>query len=153
MKKTLSYAGYEGTVEVDIDRGVCHGKIMFIDDLITYESETPKGLEKEFKEAVDDYLDTCRTLGRQALKPLSGTFNVRISPELHREVKVRAMQDGSSLNEVVSRAIDCYLHGENKVTNNHNYVVVQPEEPFNAYSAVLAADEAYKGVISRVVNH
>ncbi|WP_421575131.1 type II toxin-antitoxin system HicB family antitoxin [Stenotrophomonas maltophilia] len=150
---TLKYKGYEGTAELVLDRGVCRGKILFIDDLVTYETEAIKEIQAEFEAAVDDYLETCEQLGRAPRKPLSGTFNVRIEPELHRDLKLRAINDEVSLNEVVERAIGCYLHGEKSVTNNHNhshnYVVVSAEESFNAYSAVVAQD-AYRGVISRV---
>lgn len=152
MMKTLKYKGYEGTVEVDLERGVCRGKILFIDDLVTYETESAKHIQAEFESAVNDYLETCKMLGREALKPLSGTFNVRIEPDLHRELKVRAIQDAVSLNEVVARSINCYLHGENNVTNHHNFVVMNPDEQISAFSAAATADEAYREVISRVFN-
>lgn len=150
---TLKYKGYEGTAELVLDRGVCRGKILFIDDLVTYESEEIKKIQDEFEAAVDDYLETCEQLGRAPLKPLSGNFNVRIDPELHRDLKLRAINDEVSLNEIVARAISCYVRGEKSVTNNHNhnhnYVVVSAEEPFNAYSADVAQN-AYQRVISRV---
>jgi len=152
MTKTLKYKGYEGTAEVDLERGVCRGKIMFIDDLVTFESESAKCIKAEFEAAVDDYIATCKALGREALKPLSGAFNVRIDPELHRDARVRAIQDGVSLNEVVARAMACYLHGENNVTNNHSYVVVSHEEQISAFSAAVAADNAFREVISHVYN-
>ena len=152
MMKTVKYKGYEGTVEVDIDRGICRGKIMFIDDLVTYECESAKDIKKEFEAAVDDYLATCQELGRDALKPLSGAFNVRIPPEMHRELKVRAIQDDVSLNEVVVRSIDCYLHGEKKVTNHNNYVVVSPEEQSSAFLATFAQGEQHPEVFRRVFN-
>lgn len=62
----LKYKDYEGTAELDMTRGVCRGKILFIADLVTYESESPAGLQKEFESAVDDYLETCVALGKEA---------------------------------------------------------------------------------------
>ncbi|MBO9859281.1 type II toxin-antitoxin system HicB family antitoxin [Xanthomonas sp. A1809] len=149
----LKYKGYDGTAELVLDKGVCRGKILFIDDLVTYETADMKQIEAEFRAAVDDYIETCKELNRDPLKPLSGTFNVRVEPELHREAKLRAIDDGVSLNEVVARAIHCYLHGDSRVTNHHshNYVVYSPEQHFDTYSAVVAADELYRGAISRVV--
>ena len=38
-------------------RSVCRGKILFIDDLVTYEAASPAKLQKEFEAAVDDYLE------------------------------------------------------------------------------------------------
>lgn len=116
--KTLSYKGYEGTVEVDMDEGVCRGKLLFIHDLVTYVGETPKLLKEAFEDAVDDYLVTCEELDRKPQKPFRGSFNVRVPPELHRDAAVRAARDEVALNEVVVRALDCYLNVRGDVQHN-----------------------------------
>jgi predicted HicB family RNase H-like nuclease len=48
----LQYNGYEGTAELDMARRVCRGRVLFIDDLITYEANTPDLLQQEFEAAV-----------------------------------------------------------------------------------------------------
>lgn len=107
----IKYAGYEGTAELDLESFVCRGRILFIDDLVTYQADSPKELQAAFEEAVDDYLATCKALGRRPKKPLSGTFNVRISPALHRAARLRAVKDEVSLNEVVAAAVRYYVDG------------------------------------------
>ena len=57
----LKYKDYEGTAELDMSRGVCRGKILFINDLVTYEAASPADLQREFEAAVDDYLDRERS--------------------------------------------------------------------------------------------
>lgn len=114
----LKYKDYEGTAELDTNRGVCRGKVLFIDDLVTYESELPAALQKEFEAAVDDYLETCATLGKEPLRPFRGQFNVRVTPSLHRAAALRAVTDGVSLNDVVVRALDAFLNVKADV--NHN---------------------------------
>lgn len=52
----LKYAGYEGSAELDVARGICRGKILLITDLVTYQSDSIKGLQKAFEEAVKDYI-------------------------------------------------------------------------------------------------
>ena len=116
--KTMTYKGFEGSAEVDTNRQVCRGKLLFIPDLVTFEAESPKALQAEFEAAVDDYLETCAALGRDPHKPLRGSFNVRVPSELHRAAVVRAAQDDISLNEVVVHALDCYLNGRSQVHNN-----------------------------------
>jgi predicted HicB family RNase H-like nuclease len=106
----LKYKEYEGTAELDMSRGVCRGKILFINDLVTYEAATPARLQAEFEAAVDDYLQTCDSLGRQPQKPLKGLFNVRMPPALHKAAALRAAQENASLNDVVVRAVDAFLH-------------------------------------------
>jgi len=104
----LKYNGYEGTAELDMARGVCRGKILFIKDLVTYESANPAHLQKEFEAAIDDYLETCELLKREAAKPFRGQFNVRIPRELHRAAALRAVEDGLALNDVVVKALDAF---------------------------------------------
>jgi predicted HicB family RNase H-like nuclease len=38
-------------------------------------------------------------------KPFKGSFNVRISPELHRKAALLAMEEKSSLNSLVAESI------------------------------------------------
>lgn len=61
----LKFKGYEGTAEVDMHRGTGRGRILQIDDLVTYAAPSIAALQKEFEAAVDDYLATCETLGRE----------------------------------------------------------------------------------------
>jgi predicted HicB family RNase H-like nuclease len=105
----LKYKDYEGTAELDMSRGVCRGKILFINDLVTYEAASPADLQKEFEAAVDDYLDTCKAVGKEPQRPFRGAFNVRVPQPLHRSAAVRAVVDQTSLNEVVVRALEAYL--------------------------------------------
>jgi predicted HicB family RNase H-like nuclease len=100
----LQYKNYEGSAELDMDRMKCRGKILFIEDLVTYEAESPSDLQAEFEAAVDDYIETCRQLKREPKKPLKGLFNVRVSPDLHKQLHIRSIQDQCSLNETVVRA-------------------------------------------------
>lgn len=115
----LKYKEYEGTAEIDTDRHVCRGKILFINDLVTYEASTPLNLQKEFEEAVDDYIETCRDLDREPQKPLKGQFNIRISPELHKQATLKSLRDDVSLNEVVKKALESYLYSTHDV--NHHF--------------------------------
>lgn len=117
----LKYKGYEGTSEIDMERCVCRGKVLFINDLVTYETDSPKKLRQEFEAAVDDYLETCEFLERDPKKPLKGKFNVRISPSLHKEAVTRALRDSTSLNDIVAKSIDTYIHGVQDV--NHNITI------------------------------
>lgn len=105
----LKYKEYEGTAELDMDRMVCRGKILFIEDLVTYQAATPAELQEEFEAAVDDYLETCKTLNRQPTKPLKGQFNVRIAPALHKALALCAVSENSSLNDIVTRALDAFV--------------------------------------------
>lgn len=136
----LKYKGYEGTAELDMDRGVCRGKVLLINDLITYESDSPRELQKQFEAAIEDYIQTCEELGRPAQTPLKGQFNVRISPDLHKKLILRAASDDVSLNEVVSRACEAYVcQHEVNHHHNHNHNVIVKIDETNTVSRVASS--------------
>lgn len=118
-KKILEYKGFQGSVEFALEAGVLHGKILLIDDLVTYEADNITELNEAFKESVDDYLATCQELGVQPNKPFSGTFNVRIGAILHRDLARQAQREDKSINDFVREAIDCHLNGRHQEVHHH----------------------------------
>jgi len=110
MKNTLNYKGFFGSVEFSNEDDVFHGRIIGINDHITYEGDSVKSLRKDFHAAVDDYLNVCAELGKEPEKSYKGTFNVRIEPVLHRQLVVYSSSHGKSLNSVVGEAITNYIN-------------------------------------------
>ena len=138
----LKYKEYEGTAELDMDRKVCRGKILFINDIVTYEASSPLQLQTEFEAAVDDYLETCTLLGREPQKPLKGLFNVRISPSLHKAAALRALEDEISLNEVMIRSLGTYLNTPSVVKHTHDVNVtlsMSTDEPMKTFTSSTSA--------------
>jgi len=115
MSNMLKFKGYFGSVEFSLEDQVLFGKIQCVNDLVTYEAETLSGLQLAFEEAVEDYLETCKAINKDPEKPMSGTFNVRIGPELHKKVYLAACNEGKTLNDFVKTAI------EEKVTNKKEF--------------------------------
>lgn len=64
MKEILEYNGYRGSNEYNSLDKVYFGKLIGISDLVTYEFETEEGLKKEFKLAIEDYLQDLKDLGK-----------------------------------------------------------------------------------------
>ncbi|MDE6956816.1 MAG: type II toxin-antitoxin system HicB family antitoxin [Lachnospiraceae bacterium] len=114
MKSILEYKGYCAKIQYSADDGVLFGKIEGINDLVNFESENAKEIEREFQGAVDDYLEFCEEIGKQPDKTYKGTFNVRIAPELHRELSMISLKTDKSLNQVVEEAIKLFVSGESK---------------------------------------
>lgn len=110
----LEYKGYHTKVEFDSEECVLRGKIEGINDLVNFECEDIKRVEKEFHEAVDDYLEFCKEVGKEPDKEYKGTFNVRINPELHKRLANMAMKNGDTLNATVEKAIQEYVSEERK---------------------------------------
>lgn len=69
MTKELFYRGYSGSAEFSHEDGCLHGRILSIDDLITYEAADQVRLQAEFERAVDQYLAHCKSRERPVSKP------------------------------------------------------------------------------------
>ncbi|MBM9512880.1 type II toxin-antitoxin system HicB family antitoxin [Desulfogranum marinum] len=104
--KHLSYKGYLGSIDFDVNEAVIFGKVLFIKDTITYEAVDLPSLQKEFEAAIDDYLETCNQLNRQPQKTFKGSFNVRVGEELHRNAALYAEMRGQNLNDFCKEAIE-----------------------------------------------
>lgn len=109
MSNTMEYKGYLGSVEFSEADGVFFGKVLGIRALLSYEGTTAKELVEDFHGAVDDYLALCAAKGTQPEKAYKGSFNVRVSPELHRQAALYAQAHHLSLNGVVERALQTYF--------------------------------------------
>ena len=105
MKNTMEYKGYIGSVEFSAEDAVFFGKILGIRSLISYEGQNAKSLVNDFHHAVDDYLSMCAEEGIEPEKAYKGSFNVRISPDLHKQAVVASLSQEISLNSFVEQAI------------------------------------------------
>lgn len=132
MKTELSHRGYTGSVDVSIEDGCLHGRILFIDDIISYEGNTVEELRSSFEAAVADYLAYCEAAGQPANKPYSGSFNVRIGPDRHKAAAHYAARSKISLNEAMCRAVDLLVAKVEapQVVNNHYHQHVHVEDPW-----------------------
>ena len=109
MNDILQYKDYYATAHFSAEDEVFYGKIIGINDLVSFEGTTVKELKMAFEEAVEDYLDTCREVKKQPDKTYKGSFNVRIPSDLHRQAALFSAVKNMSLNDFVRYAIDFTL--------------------------------------------
>ena len=64
-QKTIEHKGYHGTIEVNSADYSLHGKILFLDEEITYTGETFAELEASFQKAVDVHIKLCQDKGEE----------------------------------------------------------------------------------------
>jgi predicted HicB family RNase H-like nuclease len=102
----MEYKGYTARVEFDDEAAIFHGEILNLRDVITFEGTTVEELRQAFKDSIDDYLEFCAGRDEEPERPFSGKFVVRIDPELHREVYLRAKMENKSLNSWISQRIE-----------------------------------------------
>lgn len=104
MKDRLKHKDFIGSVHFSTKDEVFYGKIEGVNDLVTFEGSTVRKLKSAFKVAVEDYVELCESIGKQAFKSFKGTFNVRIKPELHSKAFEQAIMEGKALNQFVQEA-------------------------------------------------
>ncbi len=101
----MKHKRYVGKVEYDAEAKKLHGEVVGMRDVITFEASTVAGIEKAFRESVDDYLEFCRARGEKPERSYSGQFVVRVGGELHRQLSELAEGSEKSLNTVVVDAV------------------------------------------------
>ena len=101
----MEYKGYIGIVEYDSDAKLFHGDVVTTRDVITFQGTTVTEIEKAFNDSIDDYINWCKEEGVEPEKPYSGKFNLRLSPELHREIAITAKKLNLSINNFVEKAL------------------------------------------------
>ena len=106
MSKMMEYYGYHAQIEYDNDDKIFVGKVYGIVDSLSFHGTSVAELEEMFHQSIDNYLLMCSQTGRTPDKEFKGSFNIRISPELHRGISLQAAQEGISLNQYVLRALE-----------------------------------------------
>lgn len=101
----MEYKGYAAAVEYDDEAKIFHGEVANTRATITFQGTSVKELEREFRRSVDDYLEWCAERQTEPEKPYSGSFTVRLTPDLHRAAAVAAAREHKSLNAWVTDRI------------------------------------------------
>jgi predicted HicB family RNase H-like nuclease len=108
MNNTMTYKGYLARVEFDPRDEIFVGRVLGIEDRISFHGETVAKLRAGFHAAIDHYLADCTATGRAPQKPYSGRILLRLPPEVHARAAMMAEARGKSLNqwaaEVLARA-------------------------------------------------
>ena len=106
MKNIMEYKGYLGSVEFSEEDEMFFGRVLGIRSLISYEGDNAKDLIADFHNSVDEYLKWCEDEGRKPEKAYKGSFNIRISPKLHKQLVICAMSHDMTLNGYIQEILE-----------------------------------------------
>ncbi len=109
MSEWLHYKDYYGSVLFSAEDDLLYGKLLGIRDTVSYDGKDVKTLRRNFRDAVDGYVAFCKEQGREPNIPFKGTFNVRVTPDLHSRIATFADRNKKKLNTVVNEALEAYL--------------------------------------------
>lgn len=136
----MTYKDYFGSVNFSEEDEVFHGKIEFIKALITYEGTDVKSLKKAFHEAVDDYLEICEAQGRKPEKIFKGSFNIRIKPEIHRQISIMAAEKDINVNKFISDILEASVKNSSNISSR---TTLQENTALHGINHILAIPVSY----------
>ncbi len=105
MNNTMTYQGYTASLTFDAEDKIIVGRVLNVDDLITFHGESVADFEAAFHAAVDGYIAACEQLGSVPEKPASGKMMLRIAPTVHAAALKAAARSGVSLNKWAEQAL------------------------------------------------
>lgn len=106
MNNVMEYKGYHAKFEYESEDETFVGIVIGIADKLCFEGESVDELKEMFHQSIDNYLEMCEKYGKDPDKEFKGSFNVRIEPELHRAIALKAAMEGIKLNKYVTNALE-----------------------------------------------
>jgi len=105
MINTMTYRGYVASMSFDAEDRIIVGRVLDIDDIISFHGESVSEFEENFHVVVDDYIAACESLGSTPEKPASGRLMLRVDPGVHAAALKAAARSGTSLNKWAEQAL------------------------------------------------
>ncbi len=128
MSSMLEYKGYHASVEYDAEDNIFVGEVFGINDSLNFHGTSVDELKEMFEQCIDNYLDLCEKIGKKPDKEFKGTFNVRITPELHKKAALEAAKQKITLNQYVMRAISRSFEKEDNIKETIIYIPYETKE-------------------------
>lgn len=102
---TMTYKGYTASMTFDTDDKIIVGRVLDVDDIISFHGESVAKFEAAFHSAVNGYISACKKMGAAPEKPASGKMMLRVAPTVHAAALKAAARSGVSLNKWAEQAL------------------------------------------------
>jgi len=89
----------------DAEDKIIVGRVLDIDDIISFHAESVSDFEVNFHSAVVGYVSACEQSGSAPEKPASGKLMLRVPPTVHAAALKAAARSGVSLNKWAEQAL------------------------------------------------
>ena len=106
----MSYRGYTARMDFDVEDKIIVGRVIDIDDIITFHGGSVIEFEAAFRSAIDGYVQACEKLGQTADKPASGRLMLRVNPAVHAAAVKASARSGQSLNKWAEKVLGEAAH-------------------------------------------
>jgi predicted HicB family RNase H-like nuclease len=101
----MTVDGYHAKIEYDEDLDLFRGEILGLNGGADFYGKNPKELRAEFRKSLQVFLEVCKEQGIEPRRNFSGKFNLRISPELHERLAIKAQSQGKSINTLAQEVL------------------------------------------------
>ncbi len=105
MINSMSYEGYTTSMVFDTEDKVIVGRVLDIDDIISFHGGSVAEFESNFHASIEDYVAASKVLASAPETPASGKVMLRISPAIHSAALKAAARSGTSLNKWAEAAL------------------------------------------------
>lgn len=106
----MKYKGYKATISYDEEDKIFVGEVFGITDSLNFHGRSIDELEEAFHDSIENYLEICKKIGKNPQKEFSGSFNVRTKSSLHERAAEYAADNGITLNQTVTKALELLLN-------------------------------------------
>jgi predicted HicB family RNase H-like nuclease len=110
MMNTMNIDGYKAIIKYDPVLDKFRGEFIGLNGGADFYATTIEELKKKGSISLKVFLEMCKEEGLNPNKEYSGTFNLRVPPELHAEIAARAAAEGKSLNKCVTDLLGDAVH-------------------------------------------
>ncbi len=105
MTNAMNYLGYTANMTFDPEDKIIVGRVLEVDDIISFHGASVAEFESNFHRVINDYIAACKTLGSPAERPASGKLMLRVAPDIHAAALKAAARSGVSLNKWAELAL------------------------------------------------
>ena len=105
MSNSITYKGYTASMVFDAEDKIIVGRVLDIDDIISFHGESVAEFEANFHAAIEEYIAASQKLGSEPERPASGKLMLRIAPEVHAAALKAAATSGTSLNKWAEKVL------------------------------------------------
>jgi predicted HicB family RNase H-like nuclease len=105
MMNVMEINAYRAVIQYDPEIDMFRGEFLGLNGGADFYAKDIEGLRREGEISLKVFLEMCQEDGVEPRKDYSGKFNLRVPPDLHAELAVRAASTGKSLNQLISEML------------------------------------------------
>lgn len=105
MINLMDFDGYKAAISYDPEIEMFRGEFVGLNGGADFYATNVADLYKEGRQSLQAFLRACEEEGIEPRKAYSGKLNLRIDPELHEILALKAAASHQSLNQLINESI------------------------------------------------